>query len=845
MGLMMYTMEMHVAQFITDAYNLLNYIVSASRANVNILFKEWFFLHPTDLWAAERSRFEDVQRLIVERLERLEPLAGEERDLVVGQRKQFWEDVTLNFGSYSEALETAANVTQQARLVNERERAHRALVRQIAALKRLREAPYFGFVAFREEGTSPAAEQAVYIGSSTLLGDDGESLLVTDWRAPIASLYYDYQPGDAAYESPDGVVRGELTRKLQFLTERGRWVGAFDSGVTIGDALLSRMLATNSDARMKTIVSTIQKEQNAAIRNDDKRLLVVHGPAGSGKTSAALQRVAYLLYKHRDTLQSEQMLLFSPNPMFISYVDTVLPELGEEPIGQTTFLSYLEYRFGREFEVEHPFDGLESLLGETDEETAARIERIVRAKSEPSLLEELDDFVRRLTPETIPFRAIRLDGKTLVSRDAVKACYASTDERLKVPERLFAAKKLLLRKLSEREEAEYEADWVSDALETVGADLLRRAYKEVRKRQKGPDAAFNENTLEERILRELIVKERFETLRRRIKRLRFVDVPALYVAILRSGRSDDPVWAASTERTAEALKQKRMPYDDAALYLHLRDALEGGRERRDVKHVLIDEAQDYSPLQLEYIKRLFPVARMTIVGDFRQAIFPFSAALHETDAMLRLYGEADTAFVPFSRCYRSTRDIVGFAKRLLADGGPDIVPFDRSGDPPTVVLAESDDAVFDAIARDIGRLQREGFASIAVIAKTTAEAAAAFERLQPHVDELALVSRETSRFPKGPCVIPSYLAKGVEFDAVLIADATDRAYGKERERKLFYTSCTRAMHRLRLYAAGTPSPFLAQVDPGAYTIEDVGTFGRRPSATAALRPSSEAYRLER
>ena len=776
-------------------------------------------MHTTDPWASERRRFEEVCRLIQERLERLEPVASEDRSHVVELRRSFWDEVSINTDTFDDKIESYFSLKQQAELLGERERAHRIVFREIAALRRLRETPYFGFVGFREAGASPEEEQPVYIGSSTLLADDAETLLVTDWRAPIASLYYDHSPGEASYEAPDGLVRGEMTRKLQFLTERGRWVGAFDSAVTIGDALLSRMLATNSDARMKTIVSTIQKEQNAAIRNDDKRLLVVHGPAGSGKTSAALQRVAYLLYKHRETLRSEQMLLFSPNSMFMSYVDTVLPELGEDPIGQTTFLAYLEYRFGREFAVEHPFDALEALLGEADEEKAARIERNVRAKSDPSLLEELDDYVRRLTPETIPFRAIRLNGKTLVSRDAVRACYASTDERLKLPDRLSATKKLLLRKLTEREADERRADWVTEALETVDSDLLRMAYKEVRKRQRSRDAAFNENTLEEDILRELIVKERFESLRRRVKRLRFVDSVELYVAFLRSRRTDDPGWAASTARAAEALAAKRMPYDDAAPFLYLRDALEGGRERRDAKHVLIDEAQDYSPLQLEYLKRLFPYARMTIVGDFRQAIFPFAAALHETDAMLRLYGEDDTAFVPFSRCYRSTREIVDFARLLLPDGGPDIVPFDRSGEKPTLVRATDADALPAAVAEDIRRLQREGYASIAVVVKTAADSAAAFERLKPLVDELALVTRETSRFPKGPCVIPSYLAKGVEFDAVLIADASASAYGKERERKLFYTACTRAMHRLRLYAVGELSPFLRQVDPDAYVEE--------------------------
>jgi len=777
-------------------------------------------LNTTEHWAEERSRFENVQRLIAERIERIRPDLGEERDRVVELRKQFWDDVTVNVGSYGDLLETAASANQQTKLLNERERAHRALTRQLASLKRLSDSPYFGFVAFREDGEPPASEQRVYVGASSLLGDDGETLLVTDWRAPIASLYYDYSPGEASYESPGGPVAGTLTRKLQFLTERGRWAGAFDAGVTIGDSLLGRVLASTSDARMKTIVSTIQREQNAAIRNDGKRLLVVHGPAGSGKTSAALQRVAYLLYKHRDTLRSEQMLLFSPNPMFMSYIDTVLPELGEEPIGQATFLSYLEFRFGRDFRVEQPFDALEALLREADDAAAEQVEQAVRAKSDPGLLDEIDAFLRGLKPEELPFRSIRLNKKTILTKDEVKALCASTDERLKLQDRLAAAKKLLLRKLTEREAAEREAEWVTEELEAVDADMLRRAYKEVRKRQKGPDAAFNENTLEERILREMIAKERFEPLRRRVKRLRFVDVPELYASFLRSRRSGDPAaWSRSTDRTVEALRSKLMPYEDAAPYLYMKDALEGGHARRDVKHVLIDEAQDYSPLHLEYIKRLFPIARMTIVGDFRQAIFPFAAALHEDEAMLRLYGEADTAFVPFARCYRSTREIVGFAGRLLPDGGADIVPFDRSGERPVLVLTEGGGDAAAAMARDIRRLRDDGFASVAVVAKTAAEGAVVYERLQPQIEDLVLITRETSHFPKGACVIPSYLAKGVEFDAVLVWDASERAYGKERERKLFYTVCTRAMHRLRLYAVGAPSPFLKQVDRDAYLVE--------------------------
>ena len=781
-----------------------------------------------DPWAAERRRYEEIRRLITERLERLAPAARNVQSDVVELRRSFWDDVSVDNSSFDDLLESHFAIRQQAEILGERERTHRSAMREIGALRRLLDAPYFGFIAFREQGEPET--QPVYIGSSSLLDDDGETFLIYDWRAPVASMYYDYPPGEASYETPGGTVSGVIERKLQFLTERGELVGIFDSAVTIGDSLLARVLAQTSDARMKTIVSTIQREQNAAIRNDDKRLLVVHGPAGSGKTSAALQRVAYLLYKHRDTLQSDHMLLFSPNSMFMSYVDSVLPELGEDKIAQETFHGYLQSRLGNPFTVSHPFDELETLLA-SDEEEAEALTAVTRLKSDPDFLDAIGRYLDRLPDNELRFRPIRLNGADVIGRERLAAAFAETDASRSLAERLADLQKRLLRELTSLESAARNEDWVTEALDAATPDMLRKAWKELRRRQKGPGSSFNDRELEERILREMIAGNRFDKLRRRVKRLRFLDLPALYVGFLRSCHTGDPAWAQGAERTSRALGQGVLPFEDAVPFLHMVGLLSLSQPavRRDVRHVLVDEAQDFSLLQLEWIKRQFPNARMTIVGDFRQAIFPYAAPLYDAAAASRLHGAEHTAVVEFHRCYRSTRELVEFTRQLTGDGGAGIEPFDRAGEKPVLVRAAEADDIPALAAQDIRRLQAEGFASVAVIAKTAEEALRAFERLQPSVEGLSIVTKETEHFPKGVCVVPSYLAKGVEFDAVLIWDASASAYGRERERKLFYTACTRAMHRLVLYAAGEPSPFLAQAAPDTYIVRQEDKASGGPS----------------
>jgi DNA helicase-2/ATP-dependent DNA helicase PcrA len=247
--------------------------------------------------------------------------------------------------------------------------------------------------------------------------------------------------------------------------------------------------------------------------------------------------------------------------------------------------------------------------------------------------------------------------------------------------------------------------------------------------------------------------------------------------------------------------------------------IEGVRTNTEIRHVFIDEGQDYSPFQYEYLKKLFPRARMTVLGDFGQAIFTQSTNLQDAESPLfRLYGETETCLIRLVRSYRSTREIVEFTKVLLSDAS-EIVPFERSGPKPLLVKVEDGEMRDIRVLKDIAALKAEGFESIAVITKTAAESRSAFESLRKHGGEaLQLITKETETFEKGAMVIPVYLAKGVEFDAVLIYEASPHAYGRDNDRKLLYTACTRAMHQLLLYTTGDWSPFVESMDSSLYEM---------------------------
>jgi DNA helicase-2/ATP-dependent DNA helicase PcrA len=375
-------------------------------------------------WKEEQERVTAVTKILSGHIRHLSEELGLHRTDVVDMRKEFWEEVTVNFSSPDDLGETSTSLRQQAQILNERERHHLQSSKALKKYKKLVVSPYFGRIDFAE-GPGGTPEQ-IYLGIGSLMQDDG-TFLIYDWRAPISSLYYDGAPGPASYDTPGGLISGTMELKRQFVIDSGTIEVMFDTGVTIGDELLQQVLSHSADDRMKSIVATIQREQNAIIRNDKSRMLVVQGAAGSGKTSAALQRVAYLLYKYRQVLQADQMLLFSPNPLFNSYVSTVLPELGEENMQQTTFQLYLEHRLGQEFQLEDVFNQTENLLNAPDGPEATIRREGIAYKSSVSFLDAIRRYASLLEHEGIQFKPVVFMGRIVVSKEEMVTEFYSYD----------------------------------------------------------------------------------------------------------------------------------------------------------------------------------------------------------------------------------------------------------------------------------------------------------------------------------------------------------------------------------------------------------------------------------
>lgn len=764
-------------------------------------------------WQHEQQRVDTVMHEISKKQAQLNEKAGKLKEGIVSLRKNFWDDVTVNLDEPDDVIETQASLKQQAELLSERERSHGHFSEQLKTLDRLKDSPYFGRIDFREEGEQQA--EPIYIGIASLMDEKEEDFLIYDWRAPISSMYYDYAPGPAEYETIEGPVKGKIDLKRQYIIRNGKIKGLFDTGVTIGDRLLQEMLGAYGSTKMKSIVATIQKEQNKIIRNEKSKFLIVQGVAGSGKTSAALQRVAYLLYAHRETLNADNIILFSPNPLFNSYVATVLPELGEENMLQTTYAEYVKDRVGQAFDLEGPFEQMERFLDEISDDST-RMDAI-RYKANLEFKALIDQYVACLEDRGLIFRDITFQDRILFGAEKIKHYFYALDHSISIPNRLELVSERLLEELAEMEQLEQRRDWVTAEMELLDKEDFLNAFQEMQHGQPSDEETFDDFDREWEILTKEIVGKHFQPIREQLKQLDFVDVKENYRQLFEGwdGANEFPDnWSRICEETVETLNRNELAWEDATAYLYLQDRLQGRKTYSRIRHVFIDEAQDYSPFQLAYLQMLFPYCKMTLLGDINQAIYA-----HALTSPSVLSNEPDESKsrekITLTRSYRSTRPIVEFTKHLIQDGEM-IDPFQREGAKPVLTQVADRTTLNKKVIEHMNEFQSEGYQTIAVICKTMAESREVYEQLKSEIP-VQLLDQETYTFKKGLVIIPAYLAKGIEFDAVIIYDAAQ--YSRESERNLFYTACTRAMHKLHLFSLGGKSSFIADVPSDTYHLK--------------------------
>lgn len=747
----------------------------------------------------ELERLNIVLELIRSRIATEMKTHNESRTELAEALIAYWEEQRTDFWYEAQLAESVGRERSIAAATHRRQLQFEKMV----------SSPYFGRIDFVENRPGNlTGSEAIYIGIAALADPGTGELWVYDWRSPIAGMFYDYGRGASRYNCPAGEITGTITLKRQYKITKGQMEYMFDSDIKIDDQVLQEILGKSSDERMHAIVTSIQREQNQAIRAEGHGLLVVQGPAGSGKTSIALHRGAYLLYRERNSLTSKNILILSPNRIFSDYISGVLPELGEENVLQTTFDDYVA-NIGRSVpaQIEDRNTQLENLFTDskgTDQDTQAIA---IRYKSSPQFAAIIEAYLGELDDNLISdYPDLNVQGQTVFTRAEWEQSFRQDLSYLPPAKRLAQIRHLIqvrLRPFVHQLRHERELIIANSGEEVNDKEI--KALARIAARQEMEPFMIQLNQLTE--LHPLALYRRL-----------FED-QALWNRLITKTKTALPEgWEKIRLQTLERLDNSLISYEDSLAFLYFQGMLEGFPVKTGIRHLIIDEAQDYTLMQYKILRAIFPGCYWTILGDPAQSIHPYLQTV-DLPELSRIIRVENPLFIKLGRSYRSTREIQLFSQALLPAAEP-VEMIHRSGRLPQVIRLERFETIALAIRTTLTELAGEGWNSLAIVCKTIQEATAIYQQLSKD-EQVNLITQDTPEFKRGTVIIPSYLTKGLEFDAVLVADASATEYHSETERKLFYTICTRAQHRLILFYTGKLSPFIAAVDPGLYQTIDL------------------------
>ncbi|EFQ50726.1 hypothetical protein HMPREF9218_1209 [Lactobacillus iners LEAF 2062A-h1] len=746
----------------------------------------------------EQEYLDHVLSLIQDRIKIVEKSISGAQSEAQDLNAHFFDDLKLDYDGYSTSMETALSIHQQQQLLEERQNAWQHATKQLSTLQRLNKRPYFARIDFQEQNEKP---ETIYIGLGSF-ADKNDQFLIYDWRAPISSIYYDGKLGSVTYYAPDGEQEVLMTKKRQFSIKDGQIINMFDTNESIGDQMLINVLNEKSSTQMKSIVTTIQREQNKIIRNTTADLLFVQGSAGSGKTSAILQRIAYLLYRYRGNLVSSDVIMFSPNQLFNDYVKNVLPEMGEQNMVQMTYRQFVSRRVPA-FKVESLFDQFED---------QNKNPKIAKLKDSLEFFEAINHYSKHLIKHGVVFKNIYFKDKEkpFFDKDYIKDIYYSFNENYNLRNRIEATREKLVARLNESISAEAKKAWVAKYLESISKEELSKLYDR-------PDQEFASSTEEERFLSKKIVINSLKQVLRKVNANSFFNIRAQYLAFLRAipkmidlqqyGISEKE-WYDHIELVKQNFVRKQIKITDISSYLYLYDVITGRRVNYEMRYAFIDEIQDYTPFQLAYLKYNFPRAKFTMLGDLNQAIFTKDDSLTLLDKVKQLFISEKIELIKLTKSYRSTKQITDFTKQILKSGEL-IEAFDRNGAKPTIWHCDNASAVQKI--NDILIANNQEKLTTAIITKTLEEARDLTTKLKSESIKVTLIATANQRLVPGVLVIPSYLAKGLEFDAVIAWQVNNNNYHKDDERQLLYTITSRAMYKLDLIYTGELSDLLREI----------------------------------
>ena len=668
-------------------------------------------------YVKEEKILSKVQKLLGDTLTSLGKDVYHDEEDFTEFKKMMWE----NSGSFDagEMQQVMVATSQEAERVLQKQRYFKKLCQ-------IKNKPYFASIVFKDDR---GKIWNIYI-SLTYLKDDDFNNILYDWRSPICSLFYDYEVGPCSYIAPGGEYFGELKRKRQYKIENCKLIGVFDNSLNIDDEILQEVLARESSDKMKNVVNTIQQEQNQVIRNLEDHNLIVQGIAGSGKTTVALHRIAFLLYR-LENLSSNNILIFSPNPIFTEYISDVLPSLGEDNTLQTTFNDYLSYSINEYKEVE-PFTDFVARYYTYQVDDV----ELVKYKQSDEIIDDLDKYLNYYVERAEFVESFYEDEINYVDREQINHLLHYKYDRLPLFERVEE----IAEKLS--------SDFYDGSCKKKGT--FRKLLKE--------HANFKRDFKE-------IYKGFFLS-------------PFCKVTL--------------TEREIDKfIKKKVLYYEDSLLFAYIKGVLAGFPYEQQIKQVVIDEAQDYNKLQYIIISKIFARADFTILGDINQNINPYYHynSLEELNNIFK----NGSKYLELLKTYRSSPEIIEYTNKILNLNHVNAIR--RDNHKPVLFRRHLED-LKEQLLLDINYL-KENYASVAIITKDDREAEKIFNLIKDDVS-ISYINLETKKFKRDLILVPAYLAKGLEFDSVILYNDRKNSY-KKNERNLLYVACTRAQHELYIY----------------------------------------------
>ena len=712
--------------------------------------------------AFEEKRLAQTISLAEEQLKQAKEAADKKKSEIIEAKKDVRENTEHGITSLytSDGFEALVELSQYINPVTDKIIDYEEEEHKILLLEKMIKSPYFARIDFKFDDEDEF--EKIYIGRSSLRKNSYQEMYVYDWRSPIASIFYRFMTGEAFYDAPCGRVTGELNLKRQYEIKNGTLEYFFDSDVQIVDEFLRQLLSQNTTAKMKAIVETIQHEQDVVIRDMENDLLMVQGVAGSGKTSIALHRAAYLMYQGLQTkLSANNIMIISPNSIFEQYISNVLPELGEDNVISSVFEDILSaLLIGRKIQSRNDF--LENLIVNSKYKEISR--NSIEFKTSSFFREILDQFLIDIPRQWIEFEDVYYEGKCVVSRQILKdKILGRTETPLGI-------------KLEQLE------DYI---LEQIFGTGKGRGHKE-------------EKNLIKQEIQKFIKIDIVE-----LYKILFSNEAYFYSLLQNSNLSQGikSIW----EYTRENLEADRLYYDDAIAIAYLYLKIYGTNKYKNIKQVVIDEAQDYYPLQYEIFNLLFSNAKFTILGDMKQTLAK-KEDISFYEQIQKILNKKKSSLIMLDKSFRCTNEILNFSLKFI-EKSSQIKSFNRNGDSPKVYIADNSEIFIDEIVKEIKLCQEKGFQSICLICKTEKNSTYLFNKIKHKLD-IQLIKNGSASDLQGVFILPVYMSKGLEFDAVLICDADSQNYHDEDDKNLLYVACTRALHKLSLFCENEVSPLI-------------------------------------